>query len=46
MATIYAKRIHNGQMVLADVPQKWHDATVARYRELYGKRPKPIPAQS
>ena len=36
MATIYAKRIHAGKMALADVPERWHDSTIEKYRELYG----------
>ena len=39
MATIYAKRIHAGKMALADVPQRWHEATTLKYRELYGAEP-------
>ena len=39
MATIYAKRIHAGKMTLADVPQRWREATIEKYRELYGTEP-------
>lgn len=36
MATIYAKRIHAGKMTLVDVPERWREETVEKYRELYG----------
>ena len=39
MATIYAKRIHAGKMTLADVPERWREETVEKYRELYGEEP-------
>ena len=39
MATIYAKRIHAGKMVLIDVPERWHETTIEKYRELYGTEP-------
>ena len=39
MATIYAKRIHAGKMALADVPERWREATARKYRELYGTEP-------
>lgn len=39
MATIYAKRIHAGKMALADVPERWREATAQKYRELYGAEP-------
>ena len=36
MATIYAKRIHAGKMTLADVPERWRETTIEKYRDLYG----------
>lgn len=39
MGYIYARLIHKGMKTLADVPAKYHDATIAAYVELYGEQP-------
>lgn len=36
MGYIYARRIKAGKMTLADVPARWHDATIDAYFELFG----------
>ena len=36
MARIYARQIHAEKMTLADVPERWHDATIDAYWDLYG----------
>lgn len=36
MGYIYARAIYKGTKTLADVPTRWHDATVAAYYDLYG----------
>lgn len=39
MGYIYARLIYKGLKTLADVPQKYRDATIAAYVELYGVQP-------
>lgn len=39
MGYIYARLIHKGLKTLADVPERYRDATIAAYVELYGEQP-------
>ena len=36
MATFFARRIHGHYLTLAEVPEKYREATKAAYKKLYG----------
>lgn len=37
MAKVYARRIHDGRGTIAEVPERWQDATKEAYLQLYGE---------
>ena len=39
MGYIYARLIHKGKKTLADVPEKYVEATKKAYKDLYGVEP-------
>lgn len=39
MGYIYARLIYKGLKTLADVPERYRDATIAAYVELYDEQP-------
>lgn len=36
MARVYARQIHEGKKTLATIPEKYREATIEAYHDIYG----------